>query len=89
MQTIDDIIDNAAVAALFMPVQDDDLVPYDRLLVALDDGHIPAGYKVWREWRGLGVDFLVQRLRLERMLARITVSRAISAYEAHLEIEEN
>ena len=89
MQTIDDIIDNAAVAAIFCTVQECDLVSYDRLLVALDDGYIPAGYKVWREWRGLGVDFLVQRLRLERMLARITVSRAISAYEAHLEIEEN
>lgn len=87
MQTIDDIIDNAAVAALFMPVQDDDLVPYDRLLVALDDGYIPAGYKVWREWRGLGVDFLVQRLRLERMLARITVQRAIAVYARDIELD--
>lgn len=84
MRTVDDIIDNAAVAAIFCPVQECDLIPYDRLLVALDDGYIPDGYKVWREWRGLGTDFLVQRLRLEHMLTRITVLRAISAYERQL-----
>ena len=87
MQTIDDIIDNAAVAAIFCPVQECDLVSYDRLLVALDDGYIPAGYKPWREWRGLGVDFLVQRLRLERMLARITVQRAIAVYARDIELD--
>lgn len=87
MQTIDDIIDNAAVAAIFCPVQECDLVSYDRLLVALDDGYIPAGYKPWREWRGLGVDFLVQRLRLEHMLARITVQRAIAVYARDIELD--
>lgn len=85
MQTIDDIIDNAAVAHLFMPVQDNDLVPYDRLLVALDDGYIPDGYRPWTEYRGEGVKFLVNRLRLNRMLAQITVFRAIAALDVELE----
>lgn len=78
MKTIDDIVDNAAVATLFMPVQAEDLVPYGRLLVALDDGYLPEGYRPWSEYRGTGTSFLVQRLRLEHMLQRITANRIIA-----------